>query len=353
MRPTVRGVVALGVIGVCVVIALNGGRAALNAIVAPLVVVTVAAVGIVAASSRPTVRRRPVTPGYVGETRTVSFELDATRGTVVTATDSVGTGLYAAERRLERVLSGRTTLSYEVSLRSRGVRTVGPLTVTVQDPLGLVVTRYRYEATEPVFVYPPVYELTSSARATLEGFATDASAFDRSIFEHLREYERGDSLRDVHWKSAAKRPDGELVVKEFVADDGLDRLTMVGACDGGDPDELAAAVATLVDHLFELDVGVSLTLPGEPELDAMPSARADVFVALTRLDTGPVAPEAIEAADVVVDADEDGVSVTLGERTVPFADLCVVASDDGAGATTDSSVSPPGSTTGPARVVSG
>src|SRR6056297_1340737 len=136
MRPTLRGATLLLVIGAGGFVARNGGREALNAVVAPLVVAGVAGIVIVAASSRPSLRRRPVAPGYVGEQRRVSFELTARRGTVVTVTDELGAGLEAAGNRLERVLSGSTELSYDLSLRSRGVRSVGPLTVSVQDPFG-------------------------------------------------------------------------------------------------------------------------------------------------------------------------------------------------------------------------
>ncbi|AGB17289.1 hypothetical protein Halru_2714 [Halovivax ruber XH-70] len=322
MRPTLRGATVLVAIAAGGFVAVNGGREALNAVIAPLVVAGVAAIVIVGVSSRPSLRRRPVAPGYVGERRRVSFELTARRGTVVTVTDELGRGLEADGNRLERVLSGTTDLSYDLSLRSRGVRSVGPLTVTVQDPFGLVTRRYRYDETEPVVVYPPVYELRPDARAQLEGYVSDATEFDRAVFEHLREYERGDSLRDVHWKSAAKRPDGDLVVKEFVADDGLDRLTMAGTVAEGDADDLAAALATLADHLFEMDVGVVLWLPGDRRVEATPATREEAFLALAELEAGSVAPDHREDADIVVDAAADGVVLSLSGRSVSFADLC-------------------------------
>lgn len=328
MRPTTRGVAALATIVLGIVFAHYGGRRALNAIVAPLVVAGVAAVLVVSVTARPGLRRRPVKPGYVGETRSVSFVLEAGRGTIITAVDEVGSGLVSSTNRIESVVSETSTLAYEVSLRSRGVRSVGPLTVTVRDVFGLVERRFQYDSTEPVVVYPPVYELTPTARSTLEGYVTDAYEFERAMFDHLREYERGDSLRDVHWKSAAKRPGGDLVVKEFVAEDGLDRLTLVGTCEDGDPDELAAALATLVDHLFELGVGVVLWLPDDRRIEATPTDRDVVFRALAEFEGGVVSTDHRESADVVVEATDDAVDVGFGGRTIPFIDLCVIESDD-------------------------
>ncbi|ELZ09318.1 hypothetical protein C479_10870 [Halovivax asiaticus JCM 14624] len=335
MRPTLRGATVLVAVAAGGLVAVNGGREALNAVIAPLVVAGVAAIVIVGVSSRPSLRRRPVAPGYVGERRRVSFELTARRGTVVTVTDELGAGLEADGNRLERVLSGTTELSYDLSLRSRGVRSVGSLTVAVQDPFGLLTRRYRYDETEPVVVYPPVYELRPAARNRLAGYVSDATEFDRAVFEHLREYERGDSLRDVHWKSAAKRPDGDLVVKEFVADDGLDRLTMAGTVAAGDADDLAAALATLADHLFEMDVGVVLWLPGDRRVEATPATRDEAFLALAELQAGQVAADHREDADIVVEATAEGVDLSLSGRPISFADLCAYETSPPDTGTTD------------------
>lgn len=343
MRPTKRGLTALATIALGAVLAWYAGRRALNAFVAPLVVASVAATVTVAATSRPELRRQPVAPGYVGETRSVSFTLAAGRGTLVTAVDAIGPGLESEANRFERVVSGTQTLEYDVLLRSRGVRTVGPLAVTVRDVFGLLERRYRYDATETVLVYPPVYELAPDTRAALEGYVDAANEFDRAVFEHLREYERGDSLRDVHWKSAAKRPDDDLVVKEFVAEDGFDRLSLAGTCAAGRADELAAALATLVDHVFDLDVGVILRLPGDRRIEAVPASRDTVFDELARFGPGDVSQEHRDAADIVVEATEEAVEVTFDDRTVPFADLCVTSADRAGPAAADGgSVRPSG-----------
>ncbi|WP_247730495.1 DUF58 domain-containing protein [Halovivax limisalsi] len=328
MRPTRRGLAVLVTIGAVLALSAQWGPRSLNAVVAPLVVVTVAGAGSVALVDRPTVRRRPVGAGYVGETRPVTVDVESDRGVTATLSDEIGAGLDASTNRFERVLDGETTITYSVRLLARGERSVGPLSISVTDLFGLFSREYTVDGRGSILVYPPVYELTPAARRRLSEYANTAREFDRAVFDRLREYQRGDTLRDVHWKSAAKRPDGELVVKEFVADDGLDRVTLVAAGAAGDGDDLAAATATLVDHLLDHDVGVVLVLPGV-ELTVTPDRRDEAFRALALFEAGSTDPDRVAAGDIVVEAGPDGIVVDFDGESVAFERLCQYATEGG------------------------
>lgn len=328
MKVTRRGYLVLSIIGMALLLGLMHGSRALNAIVAPLVVVSVGAIIIVWRAPEPTIDRRPIEAGHVGEERTVSFVVEAGRGTVATVIDAVEDGLTTDENRFEVVLSGETDLEYSIRLDERGEWIVGPTTVVVRDLLGLVERRVTGAETEPVLVYPPVYELTSTARRELSSIANTAREFDRAEFDRLREYQHGDSLRDVHWPSAAKRPGDELIVKEFVADAGLDRVQLVAECRAGDADEMATAAATLVDHLLEAGIGLVLTVPYDRTTQGGPDRRHELLATTAVADDGTAGRDHSENADILVHTVEGATAITVGNRTIPFEDLCVYDETD-------------------------
>jgi uncharacterized protein (DUF58 family) len=118
------------------------------------------------------------------------------------------------ERRTPlRARRGRYTLS---CLR-RGSYAFVDARALVEDAFGLQGAEIRLSAPQTLLVYPRLVELD---RLFSEGgaYARDGrrlllrrpSGFD---LHSVREYEQGESLRKVHWRSTAKR--GELMVKEL------------------------------------------------------------------------------------------------------------------------------------------
>jgi len=86
------------------------------------------------------------------------------------------------------------------------------------DPFGLVRSYCRVKSPQTVLVLPrryPLPPLTLPGQSHYQrgGVALAAGVGESEEFVALREYRRGDSLRRVHWRSAARL--GELVVKEF------------------------------------------------------------------------------------------------------------------------------------------
>jgi uncharacterized protein (DUF58 family) len=109
----------------------------------------------------------------------------------------------------------RLTLEYPVLPRVRGMHQIGPLTVRVSDPLGLV--EYERELVEPttLMVIPRVTPLSGLPDGFGRGEGEAGSTgLRRGMGEHdalLREYQPGDPLRSVHWRSTARRD--ELMVR--------------------------------------------------------------------------------------------------------------------------------------------
>lgn len=140
----------------------------------------------------------------------------------------VPTGLILLEDRLPYALGTRPRfildrmsarwskdIVYQVRAELRGRYTLGPLTLRVSDPFGLVDLTRAFKATDTMIVTPTVVELPDG-RLTGE-WASSGTSRPRSTATEgqedvtVREYRDGDDLRRVHWRSSARR--GELMVR--------------------------------------------------------------------------------------------------------------------------------------------
>jgi len=100
-------------------------------------------------------------------------------------------------------------LSYPVECDLRGRYPVGPLTIRVTDPFGLVEQTTRFAETDTLLVVPRVIPLptlpvpgeqASTGESTVRALT---SVGDQDLT--VREYHQGDDLRRVHWRSTARR----------------------------------------------------------------------------------------------------------------------------------------------------
>ncbi|HSV38620.1 MAG TPA: DUF58 domain-containing protein [Nocardioidaceae bacterium] len=138
------------------------------------------------------------------------------------------TGLLLLEEQIPYVLGTRPrfvvnrmgprwkrTVEYAVRSDVRGKFVVGPMTVRLSDPFGLVELDRTFVATSSLVVTPKVTPLPP---IPLSGAWTGAGdnrprSFSSGSAEDVtvREYRQGDELRRVHWRSSAKA--GELMVR--------------------------------------------------------------------------------------------------------------------------------------------
>ncbi len=106
---------------------------------------------------------------------------------------------------------------YTVPAERRGLFSVGPVRVTREDPLGLFRRDQGQGSTEELWVRPRTHRLatiSSGFARDLEGQTRDTDPRGSAAFHAIREFQLGDDLRHVHWRTTAKR--GELMVRQFV-----------------------------------------------------------------------------------------------------------------------------------------
>lgn len=108
--------------------------------------------------------------------------------------------------------------TYRVTCRPRGVYAVGPATATSGDPLGLAEAAALDGPMDRLVVYPTVEDLRGFPVVRGQDPAMAASRPEHSQrggedFYTLREYQRGDDLRRVHWPYSAKKE--ELMIRQL------------------------------------------------------------------------------------------------------------------------------------------
>ena len=162
---------------------------------------------------------------------------------------------------------------YTIDPAPRGRYTLAAAELRVDDPLGLAESRTQLARTDTLLVYPRVYEL--------DGLFTDAGSAGgdegRALLHRtagydlhsIRDFQQGESLRRVHWRSTAKRR--KLMVKELtelprdesaVLLDG-DRDSCVGAPGASSFDAQVRAAASLLNRMVEGGQRCSLVMHGQ------------------------------------------------------------------------------------------
>lgn len=139
---------------------------------------------------------------------------------LLTATDWFDEGRRAA-RFLVPPLAGDAVAraAYRIPTRQRGRYQVGPLVVRGTDPFGFTRRSLAEVAETEVLVRPRVHDLVPpvavGSRVTGDTEAVAARAMVSDLgdeFLTLRDYELGDDLRRVHWRSTART--GELMIRQ-------------------------------------------------------------------------------------------------------------------------------------------
>ena len=318
---TRRGWAALSVAGGCLAVSLLfGGRdGALNAVVLAMVLVVLAAVVTTRRATPPPVERGLPPDDAVGTDGDVVLDFAPETPVAGVVQDTVGDGLDAEGARRETTVTDEP-LTYTVRYRQRGVHQLGPLSVTAEDVLGLARVRFEYADVDSLTVYPRVHELRGMTRSRLVALAGDAPDREREEFDRLREYDPGDDLRDVHWRTSAKRPADDLVVKEFLADDEVDTVSVAVESTADAADLAAEVAASVAAHLLSAGLEVRLDTPGDQGGGAVagPPGRRAILERLAVFDGGRLSPGARDA-DIHVDATDDPVVRVGRTETTPEA----------------------------------
>jgi uncharacterized protein (DUF58 family) len=125
---------------------------------------------------------------------------------VVDTVESLG----VASFEIAGVDPGETvTASYRIVCRPRGIYRVGPSQATAADPLGLAEIAAADGPVDQLVVYPAVerlegFPMVRGQDPTLAASRPEHAQRGGEDFYTLREYQRGDDLRRVHWPSSAR-----------------------------------------------------------------------------------------------------------------------------------------------------
>ena len=179
-------------------------------------------------AGRPTrVRRRlPQAERYEGDDVQVRLEVELERALLPTTVVLRERVSKLGEQ--ETPVPARGSSSYRLLGLRRGRYVFEETVAVVEDPFGLDHVEERLSAPGALLVYPRLVELDrlfsdsgTFARDGRRFLLRRPAGFD---LHSVREYEQGESLRKVHWRSTAKR--GQLMVKEL-EDSPRDEIAVV------------------------------------------------------------------------------------------------------------------------------
>lgn len=334
---TRRGRAVVGVAALAVVLAATFGPRSLNAVVAPAAVVLAAGYLQVRNTPDVVVDRTPPVNAHVGECRTAELSFRRRDGSALSrplladVTERVQGGLRPVESDDATVTEradgdaeitfettiGDDPLRYEVAYEGRGQHALGPATLTATDAFGLFEQEIELRGTETTIVYPQVRRLGTVGRRSLGRLQEYSRSDQRGEFEELREYVPGDPLRDIHWKTTAKRD--ELVVTEFAAETDAESVTVAAGANADGADTMAEATASVVLGLVGEGVPVELSLPrGEMRIGPEYGGQQAMLRTLAVIESGPV-PD--PDADVVIKGRASDASVDVRGSRHRFAEL--------------------------------
>ncbi len=183
----------------------------------------------------------------------------------------------ALPRRRDQGAAAASVLMYR-----RGLHELGPLILTIRDPLGICSREIRSDAGE-VLVLPRVHAMSAGGLGGLDGDLRHRALAPRAANEidSLRPYRPGAPASRIHWPTVART--GELLEHRLVADADERPLVIldVGAAESEDSlDRALRAAASLCVHLARRG-GCGLLLPGdrraaaiEADLRAWPAQHA-------------------------------------------------------------------------------
>ena len=166
--------------------------------------------------------------------------------------------------------------TYRVTCRPRGVYKVGPVLGSSGDPLGLTELTAPGGSIDRLVVYPTVEDLSGFPIVRGQDPAMAASRPEHNQrggedFYTLREYQRGDDLRRVHWPYSAKTED--LMIRQLETPWQSRALVLLdvrsGVYESSDAFERAVSgAASVVTHLVRSGFDADLWAGDAHTLDA-------------------------------------------------------------------------------------
>lgn len=110
-------------------------------------------------------------------------------------------------------------VTYQCLFPARGEYNLGPAELKTSYPFGLVYCRIPLNESETVFVAPPLGQLNPTWERRINSLETGGQSrmrqrgLEQDEFYALRKWRSGDSQKNIHWRSSARR--GVPMVKQF------------------------------------------------------------------------------------------------------------------------------------------
>jgi uncharacterized protein (DUF58 family) len=317
IRPTRRGIGTVVVVAIALGVGVESRS--IGAIVIPGSIAIVAGAIQLARTEPPTLTRPTPEPGFPGEQRAIAVTVDSTLPCSVVESVGDGVATLDGDKAVTEVIGHGGEFEYTVNLDRRGRHQLGPARCRVTDSLGLFRAAVVTDDATTVLVYPRVHELKPGAlsqfgghgRGRAQGWSDERAAFDR-----LRQFTPDDTMRDIHWRASAKRPADEFLVSEYTGQGARGAITVVGEAATDGVDAMASAVGSIVLHLLEAGVTLTVVVPSGKRL-VRPSEAAEALRLLAITESG-TRSEADQVADIHVRGDEGAATVRVAGSELEF-----------------------------------
>jgi uncharacterized protein (DUF58 family) len=113
----------------------------------------------------------------------------------------------------------KKVFKYNLTPKERGIFSFGDIIIFAKSPIGILERRHIIDAQKDTKVYPSYLQIK---KQTLRAFSYDntngeskhkrmASSLE---FDHIKEYVRGDDVRNINWKATARK--NSLMVNTFI-----------------------------------------------------------------------------------------------------------------------------------------
>ncbi len=308
--------VVVGVFGVAM--AFFFGARSLNAVVGPVLVALVVGYVQLKRTDHPNLDVSAPGVGFRDEDATITLGFSAPDPFAGRVSLGLADGLEHEGDPVETSI-GETDIEFEVRLANRGEQAIGPVRVVAEDVFGLFRRTFTHQVRESILVFPRIRHVNGVS--TVTAFEESLGVSARREFDQLREYQRGDPLRDVHWKSSAKRPADDLLIREFETEEERQRIEISAEADAGRVDDVADATASIGSALLDAGITVGVTTPeGRVTPDFNDGQKTEVLTLLAHMESGRLHERERERADVLIRGatGRNGAEIQFGERTVSF-----------------------------------
>ncbi|WP_049971817.1 DUF58 domain-containing protein [Haladaptatus cibarius] len=311
-----QGFLVVAILGV--VMAFFFGARSLNAVVGPILVALVVGYVQLKRTSHPNLTVTAPSVGFRENEATITLEFSAPDPFTGRVSLGLADGLEHSGESVGTSI-GETEIEYDVRLTKRGEQSIGPVRIVAEDVFGLFRRTFTHQVRETILVFPRIHPV--DGMKTVSALEESLGVSARREFDQLREYQRGDPLRDVHWKSSAKRPADDLLIKEFETEEERQQIEITAEADGGRVDTVADAAASIASAMLDVGISVGLRTP-ESRIppDFGDTQQTDILTLLAHMESGRVHDRERGQADIVIRGQtaREEAEIQFAGRTVAF-----------------------------------